>query len=226
MALAGRMGANNSSGSSSPRPVVYVGVGSGPLRDRVTAAGHGQMVSRDAFRVPNCRWTFDNGAFTDWKNGQPFDESKFWKRLEQIVALDPCEHPEWAVCPDRVAHPQSLSYSSAWRGRLPESIRWYLALQDGMEPRSVEAVIRSGRFAGLFVGGSSDWKNQRACEWVAFGHAHGLPVHVGRVNGWKRLQWCVDIDADSIDGTGWTRDPRWIAYLEEMPTKSRMIWDS
>jgi hypothetical protein len=184
------------------------------------------MVSRDAFRIPKCRWVFDNGAFTDWKNGQPFDEDKFFRRVERMMDLPDQQKPEWCVCPDRVAHPESLEYSVQWRDRMTNRLNWYLAIQDGMKPDGVEAALREVQFAGLFIGGSSEWKNAQACEWVRFGHTQGLPVHVGRVNGWKRLQWCVDIDADSVDGTGWTRDPRWIAYLEQMPTKSAMLFGS
>lgn len=31
-------------------------------------------------------------------------------------------------------------------------------------------------------------------------------VHVGRVNNERRLQYCEDIGAESVDGTGWFRD--------------------
>ncbi|HYF00309.1 MAG TPA: hypothetical protein VEJ18_15410 [Planctomycetota bacterium] len=206
--------------------IVYVPVGNGPLRRAIVAAGHGMIVCRIRFQFPHleCPWVFDNGAFADWKNGQPFDRRQFGRCLDKLLTLQPCRRPAWCVVPDKVADASSLGYSVGWRKDLPDELRWFLAIQDGMTAAGVETALASARFDGLFIGGSSAWKNENAVRWVAFGHERGLPVHLGRVNGWKRLQWAVTIGADSVDGTGWTRDPRWLAYLQDLPKPEALLF--
>lgn len=208
--------------------IVYVPVGNGPLRREIVAAGHGMIVQSNRFRFPklDCPWVMDNGAFEAYKNGTPWDMDQFDAVVERLTKVQPCKRPAWALTPDMVAHPASLAWSVGYRKkRLPDCLNWYLAIQDGMEFAHVENALATARFDGLFIGGSTDWKNQRAAEWCMWGKAHKLPVHIGRVNGWKRLQWAVNIGADSVDGTGWTRDPRWIEYLKDLPKVERMLWD-
>ena len=207
--------------------IVYVPVGSGPLREKIIAAGHGMIVSRP-FRVPTlrCPWVLDNGAFIDWKRDKPFDGDAFRKAVSRTMALPEEERPRWCVCPDRVASPKSLHFSTEWRRILPDDLDWYLAIQDGMKREEVQFVINRFSFQGFFIGGSSGWKNAHAWEWVEWAHELGLRAHIGRVNGWRRLQWAVNIEADSIDGTGWTRDPRWVEYLRDLPQKQKDLWGS
>lgn len=204
--------------------IVYVGAGSGAFRDLVTAAGHGQMVSRQvgAFRVPKLgRWAFDNGAFTDWKNKVPFNSKEFLWRVRQIEALPLDRMPDWCVCPDMVGKRLSLLYSLDWRAFLEiyaPGLKWYLAIQDYMVPDDVGYALELEPFSGLFVGGTTDWKRQTAPGWVELGHSFGLPVHIARVNGPKWLQWAVDIGADSVDGTGWVHaGAKWLPYLQDVP---------
>lgn len=204
--------------------IVYVGAGSGPFRELVIAAGHGQMVSRQAgaFRVPKIgRWAFDNGAYTDFIHKEPFDDAEYLKRLRQIERLPADRKPDWCVCPDMVGSRMSLAYSVEWRdfleGYVP-GLSWYLALQDYVHPDDVDQALKLGKFDGLFIGGSTPWKLETSAFWVKFGHERGMPVHVARVNGPKRLQWSVDIGADSVDGTGWVHaGAKWLPYLQNMP---------
>lgn len=207
--------------------IVYVGAGSGPFRDLVIAAGHGQMVSRQvgAFRVPKFgRWAFDNGAFTDWKNKVAFNEQEFLWRIRQIEELPLERMPDWCVCPDMVGKRLSLLYSLDWRAYLEiyaPGLKWYLAVQDYMVPDDVRYALDLERFSGLFVGGTTEWKLETGAAWVQLGHAAGLPVHIARVNGANRLQWAIDIGADSVDGTGWVRaGAKWLPILTNMPKAS------
>lgn len=205
--------------------IVYVPVGNGPLRREIIAAGHGMIVSCSSWQMPylDCPWVVDNGAFTYWKNGLPFNDSVFHRVVSKLVKLQSCQRPEWVVCPDKVADPASLSFSVEWRRKLSDELRWYLAIQDGMTEEAVESALSGNRFHGLFVGGSTSWKNSTASSWCDFGKSKELPVHIGRVNGWKRLQWAVTIGADSVDGTGWTRAPHWLEYLKDLPTIETML---
>lgn len=212
--------------------IVYVGAGSGPFRDLVIAAGHGQMVSPQvgAFRIPKKgRWAFDNGAFTDWKRGRRWDGDLFLDRVARISRLPDERLPDWFVTPDIVADRTSLSFSLRWRRALAGAdrrFRWYLAVQDFMTPEDVETAMCLEPFDGLFIGGSRPWKWDTAAFWTAWGHGKGVPVHVARVNGPGPLQAAVDIDADSVDGTGWIRaGAKWLPYLQEIPPRSRLLFE-
>ncbi len=183
---------------------IYIPAGSGWRRELYVANGAGLIVQRYHWRNPkyDARWILDNGAFDDWKNGRAFDGDQFLRVLDKALKLNRCQWPEWSVIPDRVAHPESLAFSASWRPRLPDSLNWYLALQDGMTEPVVESALTTIKPAGLFVGGTLTWKNERASEWCAFGKRRGLPVHIGRVNGIRRAEWALGIGAASIDGTG------------------------
>lgn len=198
--------------------IVYVPVGNGPVRRDYVAAGAGMIVQAHEFRFPklDCPWVMDNGAFDAYLNGYPWSETKFQRCVERIMVVQPCDRPEWLLIPDKVADPKSLGYSVSWRKVLPDQLRWYLALQNGMTPATVENAMASVRIDGLFVGGTKTWKNEKASEWCAFGRAHKLPVHIGRLNGGRRLQWAMNIGAASVDGTGWTRDSRWVDWVRSV----------
>jgi hypothetical protein len=198
--------------------IVYVPVGNGPVRRDYVAAGAGMIVQAHKFRFPKleCPWIMDNGAFDAFLNKYPWSESKFQRTVERLLTVQPCDRPQWALIPDKVADASSLGYSVSWRKVLPDQLRWYLALQDGMRPAHVENALATVRIDGLFVGGSLTWKNENAASWCAFGRAHKLPVHVGRVNGGRRLQWCYNIGASSLDGTGWTMDSRWVEWVRRI----------
>lgn len=204
--------------------IVYVGAGSGALRDLVLEAGHGQIVSRQAHAwriIKKGRWAFDNGAYTDWKNGAPFGNEEFLRRVRQVEELPDERLPDWCVCPDVVGSEMSLLYSLRWRSMLADyapRLRWYLALQDYVHPEDVERALCLERFDGLFVGGTTEWKWETAAAWVDWGHARGLPVHIARVNGPGPLEQAVRIGADSVDGTGWVRaGAKWLPYLQDVP---------
>lgn len=207
--------------------IVYVGAGSGHFRNLVIAAGHGQMVSPQvgAFRdIMLGRWAFDNGAYTDWLHGQPFDNELYLTRLEHISLFPDERMPDWCVVPDIVADPTSLSYSLRWRQALHKAdrrLRWYLAIQDFMTLDDVLHALCLEPFDGLFIGGSTAWKWETAEKWISFGHEHGMPVHLARVNGPGPLQRAVDMGADSIDGTGWVRaGEKWYPSLKNVPAPS------
>jgi hypothetical protein len=212
--------------------IVYVGAGSGPLRDLIIAAGHGQMVSRQpsSFRIPkHGRWAFDNGAFIDWKHGLPFDNEQYLKRLRRIAELPDDKLPDWCVCPDIVGTTSSLAYSLEWKDLLSSyapRLKWYLALQDYVHPDDVDHALCLEKFDGLFIGGTTPWKLQTSPAWVEFGHKRGLPVHIARVNGPARLQWSVNIAADSVDGTGWVHaGEKWLPYLQDVPEKEILLFE-
>ena len=166
--------------------------------------GYGILISPGYWKTPT-RYPYyclDNGAFPAWINNRTWEAEPFLIHLEKAIASE--ISPDFAVCPDKVAAgEESLRFSLDWMDKLPSGPRYYLAVQDGMHPADVECALQ--KFAGLFVGGTMDWKLNTAPIWVDLAHRHNKPCHIGRVGPWFNILWAVNIGADSIDSTTWTR---------------------
>jgi hypothetical protein len=92
---------------------------------------------------------------------------------------------------------ESVSESARWVPELAGVAPLYLAVQDGMSADDVRELAPS--CAGLFVGGTLEWKLATGARWVRAAHALGLACHVGRVGTMGRIAWARRIGADSID---------------------------
>ena len=175
-------------------------------------------------------WFFDNGAFRDWKAGEPFDSEAFQLDVERM-RRERLE-PDFVVAPDVVGGGlASLDYSLSWIDRLA-GFRVYLAVQDGMRPGDVAPHL--DRFSGIFVGGTLEWKLETAREWADFAHVHGLPCHVGRVGRVRSnrrvgpratVGWAREIGADSIDSS----EPLWSNeklrdWLGALASRQSSLW--
>lgn len=143
-------------------------------------------------------YVLDNGAYTAFVKGLPFDHDAF-RELIGWACLLPAK-PLWIVVPDCVGDAVATFENwNHWEPQLRNS-GWPLALavQDGMSPQTVR------RYANpdvVFVGGTTRWKWQTVWNWC-----HEFPrVHVGRVNVERRLWQCDKAGAESVDGTGWFR---------------------
>ncbi len=140
-------------------------------------------------------YALDNDCFTErdsWFAGDWCDMVDHAWGLEML--------PRWVLVPDVVGSREGTlarweRYNGFVRGiDLPTAF----AVQDGMTPADVpkEADV-------VFVGGSTEWKWRTAAMWC-----QAFPrVHIGRVNTIDRLFLCEDIGAESVDGTGWFRNP-------------------
>jgi hypothetical protein len=162
----------------------------------------GLLISPAGWRKPPwyMPYALDNGAFTG------FDEKAFTVLLNRARLLK--AKPLWVAVPDVVADAEAtLRLWHEWWQRVPFK-RAFVA-QDGHEavdvPKQADAV---------FVGGSTDWK--LSCAHKFKGASPWL--HIGRVNTASRLQWAVDIGADSVDGTGWFQSSRQQLDLIEFVT--------
>lgn len=170
------------------------------LRARLAASNVGCIVVRGRVGKANVGawpfWAYDNGAFTDWRHGTPFDEAQF---LADVLAMvDESNRPDWVVLPDIVAGGlASLGASLAWLSRLHRlPLRFALAVQDGMTPADIPW---DAPFNVLFVGGSVGWKLENGATWAAAAHEHGKACHIGRVGSARRLRWAAGAGADSVD---------------------------
>lgn len=171
---------------------------------QIRANSMGVLITATGWRTPKpgMRWCLDNGAFSAFLQRKPFDGALFERVLRKIPAA---HRPDFAVVPDIVAGGlHSLLLSAAWLPRLPHGWPWYLAVQDGMQEKDVEPYV--GQVAGLFVGGTMEWKLRTGEAWVWFAHEHGLKVHVGRVGTVANICWAERIGADSADSTSWARN--------------------
>jgi hypothetical protein len=144
---------------------------------------------------PEVPYALDNGAYTAFLSGEPWDESRWLVLLRWAALAGPL--PLWALVPDVVGNRERTIAS--WE-RYAHVVRRFgfraaFALQDGMTFADVpdEECV-------LFVGGSSEWKDAAIVPWCARFPGR---VHVGRVNGWERLHASWKAGAISVDGTGW-----------------------
>lgn len=146
------------------------------------------------------RWCLDNGAWTSHQQAQPFDEAAFLLAYEKIAS-----GADFCVLPDIVeGGMRSLEFSLSWRERLGAPLcPLLLAVQDGMSVTDVEGLI--GSQLGIFVGGSTRFKEDTLPTWGALARERGTHLHVGRVNTKRRVMLCHMAGADSIDGTSVSR---------------------
>lgn len=161
--------------------------------------GIGECCQPREFPPKRLPWMFDNGAFAAWKAHEPFDAAA-WLYALRSIPDGVGQPPDFAVAPDIVAGGlDSLAMSTAWLEQLQLArIPAYLAVQDGMDHESVTRALKRG-FAGVFVGGTLNWKLDTGYAWVALAHRLGLPCHIGRVGTAQRVEWAAEIGADSID---------------------------
>jgi hypothetical protein len=162
------------------------------------AAGWRLMVSaRGVLRTEGFRYALDNGAWTAHQKGEPFDVAAFEKAYRELG-----QGADFVVVPDVVAGGlESLAFSLSWLARL-DGLR-LLAVQDGMWEADVAPHL--GPSVGVFVGGTTQWKERTTPAWARLARVRGAYCHVGRVNTARRIAICRDAGADSIDGSSVSR---------------------
>lgn len=152
----------------------------------------GLLISPAGWRTPPhyMPYALDNGAFTG------FDPIAFKTMLSRATFLR--NKPIWVAVPDMVADAAAtLALWHRWWKKIPFQ-RAFVA-QDGHEPQDVPKEADA-----VFVGGTTQWKLNCAHKFKGV-----TPwLHIGRVNSISRIEWAVEIGADSIDGTGWFRKNR------------------
>jgi len=147
------------------------------------------------------RYALDNGAWSAHQRGLPFDDRAFEEAVREVGAS-----ADFIVAPDIVCGGlDSLAVSLRWLPWLLQHGRRVLVpLQDGMEPRHVAPILSPGR-VGLFVGGSTAWKEWAIPTWGPWARARAIYCHVGRVNSARRIALCAQGMCSSFDGSSVTR---------------------
>jgi hypothetical protein len=190
------------------------------------------MMSPAGFRRPmrgeaSMPFALDNGMF------YPFGESpKGMKGLPPFYAMlrrvaDMGLAPEFVTIPDapyNAAETRRLfpKHQRHVRAILP-GVRVAMAVQDGMDATDLDMIDGPG---AVFVGGSTEWKWRTAAAWTDAAHRRGMWSHIARVNTRNRIRLCVDMHADSADGTGIFRgDKQQLRGVLEALTEGHLFKD-
>ena len=140
-------------------------------------------------------FAMDNGAFSGFKR------KPFFRMLERNL-----EHEErclFLTVPDIVGNAKlttELYYQFTKETKmLPWANKWAMVAQDGIE----DLTINWWGVRTLFIGGTTEFKDSNACyDVVKAAKILDIPVHVGRVNTYKRYRVFADLGADTCDGSG------------------------
>jgi hypothetical protein len=165
-------------------------------------------------RVPVDKWmpfVLDNDAFTCWRDNRPWDVKAWREMLARIRATG--LRPLWAAVPDVVANREATMANWPIYREEIISIGWPAAfcVQDGMTPDDVPDDCDL-----IFVGGSDSWKFPNLKMWTT-----SFPrVHCARVNSRRMIELCERLGCESVDGTGWFRDP---SRLDKVPMLEAFI---
>lgn len=135
----------------------------------------------------------------------------------------------FACAPDVVGDAQATLERSAPLLPLIRQLGYPAAFvaQDGLE----HLTVPWDTFDVLFIGGSTEWKLSTAViDLVKQAKQRGKPVHVGRVNSHRRLNWSEAIGADTCDGTFLafgpdTNLPRLLVWLDRLNAE-RPLWEA
>jgi hypothetical protein len=179
------------------------------------AAGWRLLVSaRGVLRTEGFPYALDNGAWTAFQRGEPFDVSAF----EKAVALLG-KGADWIVIPDKVGdRDASIAMAREWLPRLRGIAPLLFAVQDGM----TEADIPDG--CGVFLGGSTEWKLATMRSWGEVCARRGLYYHVARVNTARRIAQAKEAGAQSIDGSSASRFAESLPRLQRAMAQEAMVW--
>ena len=185
------------------------------LRD----AGWRLLVSaKGELRTEGMRYALDNGAWSAFVQQQPFDEDAFLLAVDRLG-----EGADWIVLPDIVAGGlASLEFSLRWKERLRGMpTRMLLAVQNGMQINDVASLLSPA--IGIFIGGTTEWKEATAQAWGSVARRRHCHLHVGRVNSARRIRICAAAGADSFDGSGVSRYAKALPRLDRATRQGDMF---
>jgi hypothetical protein len=170
------------------------------------------------WRTEGFPYAIDNGAWTAFTQKRPWDRAKF----EGVVALLGAG-ADWIVLPDIVeGGMESLNRSLDWIPRLDHlRVPLLIPVQDGMTYEDLAPHV--GPLVGLFVGGSTEWKEASMAEWGRLKLDTGCYLHVGRVNSARRIRLCHLAGVDSFDGTSVTRFACTLPMLDRARRQSTLF---
>jgi hypothetical protein len=174
--------------------------------------------AKGELRTEGMRYALDNGAWTAYQCGVPFDEHAFEVAIERLG-----ERADWLVLSDIVMGGMaSLDYLLKWLDRLRGMpCRMLIAVQNGMQVDDVVSFLSPA--VGIFIGGSTEWKEQTAHVWGSVARRRHCYLHVGRVNSARRIRICAAAGANSFDGTSVSRYAKTLPRLDRATRQPDMF---
>lgn len=138
-------------------------------------------------------WALDNGAFSCFRQGKPFNAGLFRKRLAATYDTP----PQFVMLPDVVGDRETtLKWANQWLDGHEGEWPWYLVIQDGMAGEDLAPFW--GRIRGLFLGGTDRLKAD-AQYWCDLAHSKGKKFHYGRASTPRKLAHAIRCYSDSAD---------------------------
>jgi len=165
------------------------------------------------------QYAIDNGAWTAFRKGIPWREDQFVRALDLLG-----DEADFIVVPDIVeGGADSLERTLEWLPRLEQYRLVLLPVQDGFEPCQVIPYL-SDR-VGIFLGGSTGWKERTIPLWGRVAREAQCYYHVGRVNSMRRIYRCAAAGANSFDGSSPAIFPDKLARLDVARRQTSFVFD-
>jgi hypothetical protein len=148
---------------------------------------------------PGVDWIADNGCGPGVHgHGAGYPGNYLYLRwLESHPRKSDCI---FAAAPDVVGDAAATLARSAPMLPLIRRLGYTVALvaQDGLESLTIDWDT----FDVMFLGGTTNWKLGPAANALTrLAHRHHKPVHMGRVNSYRRLKRARELGCDTADGT-------------------------
>lgn len=170
-------------------------------RDAAPSYDHRAEYDIESFRLnTEIPYILDNGAFNCYRKNKPWDATLFIRRLNQIPQKT--HDPDFVILPDVVTDPKS-TYRRAreWAEWIDHPTLY--PCQDGVSPERSADIVKELDADGFFIGGTLEWKRDRAEEFVDVAHNNGIHAHIGRPGD---IKWAENIGTDSVDTTTYVRN--------------------
>lgn len=163
--------------------------------------------------VPIDPWmpfALDNDAYKSWRDKKPWDEAAWFRMLNEVRMTG--LKPLWVAVPDVVGDRENtLRKWDKYAPMIPQDWLRAFCVQDGMTPSDVPSNADV-----VFVGGTDGWKFPNLWRWSE----HFDRVHCARVNAPEMIEACERCGCESVDGTGWFREP---SRDDKIPALKRFI---
>ena len=206
--------------------MIYTGLCGGKKLEEVKRRGLGIMISSTE-RMPTSAikgmpCALDNGAFSSYMKGKPFNEYRFLRTLDACQKHD--LDLDFIVLPDIVEGGwKSINFSRSWLERI-QCDHLALAVQDGVRSEWLHRELVH-EVSTIFVGGSPLWKWKTAKMWVDFAHSRGKKCHIGQCGKLEYLRKAREYGADSCDSTSFVVNNSWHILDEFIEPKQRELID-
>ncbi len=184
------------------------------------AGWHLLISATGAHRSEGFPYAIDNGAWTAYQKGEPWDRALFEKLMASHGS-----GAEFVIAPDIVGGgAASLERSLTWVPQLQQHTGLVLIpVQDGMTLKTVRPHI--DEWAGIFLGGTTEWKLRTCRAWGELAQERDAYFHVGRVNSAKRIRLCQEARAHSFDGTSVSRFAKTLPRLDRA-VRQKHLWET